>query len=70
MTVEQLIKRLQEQPPTNNVYVAGFDPRTGERDWDGGVEDVTTGKGFADHATFVEFNQIFLNIFHDGQAED
>lgn len=69
MTVKQLIELLKEQPPMNQVYVAGFDPRTGECDWDGSVEDVRPGKGSMAHATFIEFNQLFLNIFIDSPPE-
>lgn len=58
MKNKDLIKALLDFPLDSEVYVAGFDGATGERNWDGGVETLRTdGLG----NVYVEFNELFLD---------
>ena len=58
MKNKDLIKALLEHPMDSEVYVAGFDGATGERNWDGGVE--TLRYEFPGQV-FIEFNELFLD---------
>ena len=62
MKNKNLIKALLEHPLDSEVYVAGFDGTTGERNWDGGVETLRTD---GQNNIYVEFNELFLDNYED-----
>src|SRR5699024_9004018 len=57
-----LIRALLDFPLDSEVYVAGFDGATGERNWDGGVETLRTD---GQNNIYVEFNELFLDNYED-----
>ena len=57
-----LIRALLDFPLDSEVYVAGFDGTTGERNWDGGVETLRTD---GQNNIYVEFNELFLDNYED-----
>lgn len=58
MKNKDLIRALLDFPLDSEVYVAGFDGATGERNWDGGVETLRTD---GQDNIYVEFNELFLD---------
>lgn len=60
MKTKDLIKALLDFPIDSEVYVAGYDGATGERNWDGGVETV---RYEFPNRVFVEFNELFLDNY-------
>ena len=62
MKNRNLIKALLEYPMNTDVYVAGFDGTTGERNWDGGVETLRTDDL---GNVYIEFNELFLDNHED-----
>lgn len=60
MKTKDLIKALLDFPVDSEVYVAGYDGATGERNWDGGVETV---RYEFPNRVFVEFNELFLDNY-------
>src|SRR5699024_1655790 len=58
MKNKDLIRALLDFPLDSEVYVAGFDGATGERNWDGGVE---TLRSDGQDNIYVEFNELFLD---------
>lgn len=68
MKNKDLIKALLEHPMDADVHVAGFDGATGERNWDGGIETLRRG-GPMGEFVFIEFNELFLNIYEDQEND-
>ena len=66
MKNKDLIKALLEHPMDSEVYVAGFDGATGERNWDGGVETLRTD---GQNNIYVEFNELFLDNHEEMECE-
>lgn len=62
MKNKNLIKALLEYPLDSDVYVAGYDGATGERNWDGGVETLRTDDL---GNVYIEFNELFLDNYED-----
>ena len=62
MKNKDLIRALLDFPLDSEVYVAGFDGATGERNWDGGVETLRTD---GQDNIYVEFNELFLDNYED-----
>ena len=62
MKNKDLIKALLEHRMDTDIYVAGFDGATGERNWDAEVETLRTdGQG----NLYIEFNELFLDNYED-----
>ena len=62
MKNKDLIKALLEHRMDTDIYVAGFDGATGERNWDAEVETLRTdGQG----NLYIEFNELFLDNHED-----
>ena len=62
MKTKDLIKALLEHRMDTDIYVAGFDGATGERNWDAEVETLRTdGQG----NLYIEFNELFLDNYED-----
>lgn len=67
MRVTHLIKVLLDQPGDNDVFIAGTDPETARRTWDGSLETVQGSGQAGIMSTYITFNQTGLNAYLDDE---